>query len=124
MVDTINNSVISLINNSIKFQTPEFFKKKYRPVVSFSGGPDSVLLVHYVHNLYKQKKIEKPILFHLNHKLRGIESNSDEDFCIKTAQKFNLPIIVSHLKVNRTKKINNEILVGYLKSLKKKFFYM
>jgi tRNA(Ile)-lysidine synthase len=53
-----------------------------RIVVSLSGGPDSVALLHILHEIRDELGIEL-WAFHLNHMLRGGESDSDEEFCEK-----------------------------------------
>ena len=50
-------------------------------ILAFSGGPDSMYLLHFL-----LKKGEKPVLAHLNHGLRGKESDLDEKFCEKIAK--------------------------------------
>lgn len=54
-------------------------------ILAFSGGPDSVYLLHKL-----LKKGDKPVLAHLNHGLRGKESDQDEEFCRKIAKKYGL----------------------------------
>src|SRR4029077_4753551 len=45
-----------------------------------SGGPDSVALAHLSVNLLQDGKIERLIFAHVNHQLRGEESDADEAF--------------------------------------------
>jgi tRNA(Ile)-lysidine synthase len=54
-------------------------------VVSLSGGPDSVALLHILHEIRDELGIEL-WAFHLNHMLRGAESDSDEIFCEKLCE--------------------------------------
>ena len=50
-------------------------------VVAVSGGADSVSLLLALHELKKSLKLELRIVAaHLNHQLRGPESEADEDF--------------------------------------------
>ncbi len=49
-------------------------------VIAVSGGPDSVALAHLMIGLIRQGKIERLILAHVNHQLRGAESDADEAF--------------------------------------------
>lgn len=62
-------------------------KKQNINILAFSGGPDSMYLLHLL-----LKKDEKPILAHLNHNLRGTESDQDELFCKKIAKQYGLTI--------------------------------
>ena len=45
-------------------------------VVAVSGGPDSVCLLHILYNLSKELDIKLHIA-HLDHQLRGAESDAD-----------------------------------------------
>lgn len=49
-------------------------------VVAISGGPDSVALAHLGVELLKIGALPKLILAHVNHQLRGDESDADEAF--------------------------------------------
>jgi tRNA(Ile)-lysidine synthase len=49
-------------------------------IVAVSGGPDSVALAHLSVGLLQDGKIEGLIFAHLNHRLRGGESEADEVF--------------------------------------------
>jgi tRNA(Ile)-lysidine synthase len=64
-------------------------KKNSTVVLAFSGGPDSVFLLHKLLEISKNWPL-KIILAHFNHKLRGKESDADEKFSKKIAKKYNL----------------------------------
>ncbi|MBI1831820.1 MAG: tRNA lysidine(34) synthetase TilS [Planctomycetes bacterium] len=49
-------------------------------VVAVSGGPDSVALAHLCAGLLTEGRISRLILAHVNHQLRGDESDADEAF--------------------------------------------
>jgi tRNA(Ile)-lysidine synthase len=49
-------------------------------VVAVSGGPDSVALAHLLVGLLQEGKIARLIFAHVNHQLRGDESDADEAF--------------------------------------------
>jgi tRNA(Ile)-lysidine synthase len=49
-------------------------------VVAVSGGPDSVALIRVLKELQPTFRLEPLILAHLNHQLRGRESDADESF--------------------------------------------
>src|ERR1043165_6199768 len=49
-------------------------------IVLISGGPDSVALAHLLVGLVRDVPFERLILAHLNHQLRGDESDADERF--------------------------------------------
>jgi tRNA(Ile)-lysidine synthase len=54
-------------------------------LVGVSGGADSVALIHLLH-LYKERLgISRLAIAHVNHSLRGAESDGDEEFVRETA---------------------------------------
>jgi tRNA(Ile)-lysidine synthase len=58
-------------------------------IVACSGGPDSVALLHLL-NQIKEKYDLKLIVAHVNHELRGNESDEDERFVKRLARKLKL----------------------------------
>ena len=64
-----------------------------RAIVALSGGPDSVALVVLLHELAASGDLRLDLrLAHLNHRLRGAESDADEAFCRELAGELALPI--------------------------------
>ncbi len=59
-------------------------------VVAVSGGPDSVALAHLLAGLLREGKIERLILAHVNHQLRGEESDADENHVQQLPQLFGM----------------------------------
>lgn len=59
--------------------------------VAVSGGADSVALLHILHRFWKEL-----VVLHVNHHLRGDESDGDEAFVRELAQSLGLEIIVEH----------------------------
>lgn len=55
-------------------------------VLAVSGGPDSVALAHLMARWFARKKLGPLILAHLNHQLRGAESDADEAFVADLAR--------------------------------------
>lgn len=49
-------------------------------LAAFSGGPDSVFLLHLLHKFQSRLKIQVYSM-HINHLLRGKDSDEDEEFC-------------------------------------------
>jgi tRNA(Ile)-lysidine synthase len=60
-----------------------------RIVIAVSGGADSVFLLHALHELSLAAAI-----VHINHHLRGAESDADEAFVRDLSHRFNLPLHV------------------------------
>ncbi len=75
--------------------------------VALSGGADSVAL------LYQMKELKKEYGFslsaaHLNHNLRGVESDRDEEFCKVLCKKLNIPLTVESQNINEISKNTGE----------------
>jgi tRNA(Ile)-lysidine synthase len=51
-----------------------------RGVVAVSGGPDSVALAHVLVRILKQGDLAGLVFAHVNHRLRGTDSDADERF--------------------------------------------
>jgi tRNA(Ile)-lysidine synthase len=62
--------------------------------VAVSGGADSVFLLHALHELGLAAGV-----LHVNHQLRGAESDADEAFVRAVAARFELPVAVAHIPV-------------------------
>jgi len=63
--------------------------------VAVSGGADSVVLLHMLTSLRERFKIE-PVVLHVNHHLRGAESDEDERFVRSLAATLDLECFVEH----------------------------
>lgn len=72
--------------------------KGSRVVVAVSGGIDSVVMLHVLHNLRKDYNLEV-LVAHLNHGFRGEESRGDAAFVEKLAQKYGLPYVSKEISV-------------------------
>jgi tRNA(Ile)-lysidine synthase len=68
------------------------FGRGARVGVAVSGGADSVCLLHVLLDLAPRWDLRLSVL-HLNHKLRGEESDADEQFVREMADRLNLPAI-------------------------------
>lgn len=64
-----------------------------RIVVGVSGGPDSLTLLHVLRALRDEYKLTLHIA-HLNHQLRGDESNADAEFVRAIANEWKLPATI------------------------------
>jgi tRNA(Ile)-lysidine synthase len=64
-----------------------------RLVVAVSGGPDSVCLLHILAKLQEELKV-KLHLAHLNHQLRGAESEADAEYVAGLSQKLAIPATI------------------------------
>jgi tRNA(Ile)-lysidine synthase len=73
-------------------------KKGDKVLVGVSGGPDSMALLHLLVDLRKEYNIEL-IVAHLDHMLRGKQSNADANFVEEIAIKLNTPFIMGRSNV-------------------------
>ena len=71
----------------------ELFAPGDTVVVAVSGGPDSLALLHALRTLHDELQITLHIA-HLNHQLRGAESDADAEFVARVAREWNLPATV------------------------------
>lgn len=62
-------------------------------VVAVSGGPDSLALLHILRALQVELQIRLHVA-HLNHELRGAESDADAEFVAGLARDWNLPATI------------------------------
>lgn len=61
-------------------------------LVAVSGGVDSMTLVYIMNELRKKGHLKKLSLVHINHSLRGKESDKDEVLVKQYAKKLNIPV--------------------------------
>lgn len=90
-----------------------------RVVVGISGGADSVALAHALHTLGYEV-----ILAHLNHGLRGVESDADQVFIERLAQKWGLPLAVTQLNMPKEGNLENhcrQIRYEFLEEVRQKY---
>ena len=50
------------------------------PVIAFSGGRDSAVLLHFYQYLYARKLCPAPVLYHLDHSIRD-NAEQEERIC-------------------------------------------
>ncbi len=67
-------------------------------LAAVSGGPDSVAMLHALHTHSSELGISLHVA-HINHGIRGEQSNLDEEFVRKLAQTLRLPVTVGHADV-------------------------
>ncbi len=75
-------------------------------IVAFSGGPDSTCLLHIL-NEHKDELGITLFGAHLNHCLRGIESDMDEEYAKKTCENMNIDFYSRKIDVNIIAQQNN-----------------
>lgn len=60
-------------------------------MIALSGGPDSIALASLLHSLNRGEQVGKLTVAHVNHQLRGAESDGDETFVAKLASHWQIP---------------------------------
>ena len=88
MIDMKNGKRIEekIINFVKKY---DLVKKNQKILVALSGGPDSVFALHFFQKFQKKYQIQL-FAVHINHQLRGMESNKDELFCLHLCKRLNI----------------------------------
>ena len=74
----------SVVNKSIL----KFNLEKSRLLIAVSGGQDSLALIHIMNSLKKDLSLDL-VVAHLNHNLRGIDSDLDSEFVVNLSNNFN-----------------------------------
>lgn len=85
-----------LLDYRVKNDLKKFNNKKL--LVAFSGGRDSVALLHFLH-INAQEYNYKIVACHINHGIRGDLALRDETFCRKFCQSYLIDLIVESLDV-------------------------
>ena len=81
-----------------KNRKDKLIEKNDKIVVGFSGGPDSVFLVEMLLKLRDSIKFDI-ILVHINHLLRGKNSDGDEEFSIEYGNKKGLEVFSRKINI-------------------------
>ncbi len=91
----LENSVSSFIKSK------SLIIGKFAVVVAVSGGADSVALLHVLHKIKQTKAFEFNLCAaHLNHGLRGAESDEDAEFVKRLTKTLNIPAIIKSIDIN------------------------
>lgn len=76
------------------------FSRNDHVMVGVSGGADSVALLHAMHGLAAELGI-KIMVAHLNHALRGVEADVDQEFVERLAERLDVPYVSGRTNVNQ-----------------------
>ena len=98
-----NNKIKDYINKNFDFD------KITKILVGFSGGRDSVCLLHVLYELSKEKNIYIKAL-HVNHNLRKEEAKRDEKFCEEFCASRNIDFVVYDIDVKTIAKDKKQSL--------------
>lgn len=88
-------------------------------IIAVSGGVDSISLLHFFVNNFKEKKIS---VAHVNHNLRGEESDRDELFVKDVCNKWKIDFICKSANVLEISKINRTGIEETARKVRYDFF--
>ena len=90
-------------------------------LIAFSGGPDSVFLLHFLNKFKKKYKIEIGAV-HINHLLRGNDSQRDELFCKTICEELSIPFYSLRKNIKTYSKKNKYSLEVAGRKVRYEFF--
>ncbi|MBK7632650.1 MAG: tRNA lysidine(34) synthetase TilS [Ignavibacteriales bacterium] len=90
-------------------------------LVALSGGPDSVFLLHFLHKFKNKFKI-KIGAAHINHLLRGKDSERDEQFCNAICEELAIPFFLLRKDVKAYSKKNKISIEAAGRKIRYDFF--
>jgi tRNA(Ile)-lysidine synthase len=114
--------VISTIEKNLMFNKGDIV------IVGVSGGPDSICLLHLLNELSNQLEI-KLIVAHVNHCLRGLEADKDQEFVHNFCEDLKIECYSKRIDINKIAEMNNvssetagrDARYEYFNELKSKF---
>jgi tRNA(Ile)-lysidine synthase len=92
------NDLTSHVLSSISAK--RLFRDGQRILVAVSGGLDSMVLLHLLHQLATAHRWKLTVA-HFNHQLRGAASDADERMARQTARKLKLPFVAGRENVQK-----------------------
>lgn len=99
----------------------KMFDKGDRVAVGFSGGADSLCLLHALYTLKDRYNLEL-IACHVNHMLRGEEADRDENFCRSFCDEYGIKIDVLRVDVAKIAEENKESVELCARKIRYDFF--
>ena len=107
---------------SLETRRKGFFHAGQRVGVAVSGGPDSVLLLHFMHRLARDLGLTLAAV-HFNHHLRGTESDGDEALVRNLATSLNLEFLRGEANVGRVARERRRDLEAVARDLRYRYFF-
>ena len=92
-----------------------------RVVVALSGGADSVALLFLLRELEESGVLTVAAVAHLNHQLRGADSDVDEAFCAALAGRLGLDAIVERADVEAVARTQKRSIEDAARSVRYEF---
>ena len=107
---------------SREVRSKQFFRPGQRVGVGVSGGPDSVLLLHFMKELAGEIGLTIAAV-HFNHRLRGAESDGDEALVCDLAASFQMDYLRGEADVARAARRRHGNLEAVARELRYRFFF-
>lgn len=107
---------------SLEVRRAEFFRPGQRVGVAVSGGPDSVLLLHFMKILAGELGLTLAVV-HFNHRLRGAESDGDEALVRGFAETLQLEYLRGEADVGRVARERRRNLEAVARELRYRYFF-
>jgi len=107
---------------SLEMRRKEFFHAGQRIGVAVSGGPDSVLLLHFMKTLASEWGLTLAAV-HFNHHLRGAESDGDEALVRSLAESMQIQYLRGEADVGRVARARRRNLEAVARELRYRFFF-
>jgi tRNA(Ile)-lysidine synthase len=107
---------------SLEMRRRRLFLPGERVGVAVSGGPDSILLLHFMKQ-YSQDAGLSLAVVHFNHHLRGAESDSDEQFVSAQAARLRLEVFRGEARVARAARSSHRNVEATARELRYRFFF-
>jgi tRNA(Ile)-lysidine synthase len=96
--DESKDYLVNRVFNTIKHH--DLIQNGDSLVVGISGGPDSVCLIHVLYTIADKLNI-KLFAVHINHMLRGRESDEDEQYVRSLCEAINIKLFVESIDIGR-----------------------
>jgi tRNA(Ile)-lysidine synthase len=100
----------------------EYFRAGQRVGVAVSGGPDSVLLLHFMNVLARDAGLTLAAV-HFNHHLRGAESDGDEALVRELAASLKMEYLRGEAEVGRVARERRRNVEAVARELRYRFFF-
>lgn len=92
-----------------------------RVLLAVSGGADSVVMADLFQRIHSHRPIcQGFVIGHVNHHLRGAESDEDERFVHQLAKQWNLPVLVRSVDVPERRRIHKQSMETAARELRLK----
>ncbi|HLI30806.1 MAG TPA: tRNA lysidine(34) synthetase TilS [Terriglobia bacterium] len=107
---------------SLEIRRARLFLPGERVGVAVSGGPDSILLLEFLHQFAQKEGLVLSVV-HFNHHLRGADSSADDRFVSEAASRLGLPFIGGQAAVAQAAREKRQNLEATARELRYRFFF-